>query len=380
MPGAFRVGRVTTGASGVEAGTDMTLEAKQRANAFDDVRAEAEPRPHERPLRFSFVIANHNYARFVGRAIESALGQDWPEVEVVVVDDGSTDGSRQVIAHYGDKITAIMQANAGQRVANNVGFAATTGEVIVFLDADDVAAPDFARAVAGKWRPGLSKVQVQVARTDVHERPLGSVIPAISLAPGAPEIRQWAATTSEYPTPPGSGNAYARSFIGRFFPIGEQEDSSTDSTCLALAPFLGDVETVLKPLVLYRQHGSNDSNLHAGPDRFAREVRRAYHRQQSAERILSQLGSRHLPEPDCLRKGRHLLQLRIASRRVSPDNHPRAAGSWLELLIDTIRSLMPYGVEPARKRFLIAGWALATLMAPPGLARRLIYGRFAAGR
>ncbi|MDE2437623.1 MAG: hypothetical protein KGM49_15320, partial [Sphingomonadales bacterium] len=81
-----------------------------------------------------------------------------------------------------------------------------------------------------------------------------------------------------------------------------------------------------------------------------------------------------------LRKGRHLLQLRIASRRVSPDNHPRAAGSWLELLIDTIRSLMPYGVEPARKRFLIAGWALATLMAPPGLARRLIYGRFAAGR
>lgn len=330
-------------------------------------------------LRFSFVIANYNYGRYVARAIDSALRQDWPNVEVVVIDDGSSDNSVEVISAFGDRITTIFAANAGQRIANNRAFAASSGDVVVFLDADDVIDPGFARAVASVWREGLSKVQVVMARVDAEERPLGSLVPALNGNPSPAQIRDWAMTTSEYPTPPGSGNAYARSFLETFFPIGQDEDSSTDSTCLALAPLFGEIETIARPLALYRIHGSNDSNLHAAPDRFGREVRRAYVRQASAERACVRHG-RPLPDPDCIRRGRHLLQLRVASLRLAPENHPPEAGGRLTLLFDALRSLHSSGPENAGKRLLVAAWTVVTLLAPGPLARALVYRRFGTGR
>jgi glycosyltransferase involved in cell wall biosynthesis len=109
-----------------------------------------------RKLRFSIIIANYNYARFVHRAIESALALDWPNVEVIVIDDGSTDSSVGVIGGFESRIVFRSQANAGQRVANNLGFTLASGDVVVFLDADDVLKPAFAREVAAVWQPGIS--------------------------------------------------------------------------------------------------------------------------------------------------------------------------------------------------------------------------------
>ncbi|MFP3386244.1 glycosyltransferase family 2 protein, partial [Tritonibacter sp. SIMBA_163] len=87
-------------------------------------------------LFFSVVIANYNYGRFLRQAVESALTQDWPHVEVIVVDDGSTDNSAEVIDSFGEAITAIFKENGGQREANNMGFAKSSGDVVIFLDAD----------------------------------------------------------------------------------------------------------------------------------------------------------------------------------------------------------------------------------------------------
>ncbi|WP_095012483.1 glycosyltransferase family 2 protein [Tsuneonella mangrovi] len=326
-------------------------------------------------LRFSFVIANFNYGRFLTRAIDSALGQDWEDIEVIVVDDGSTDDSKSVIDAYGEQITAIFQPNSGQRIANNAGFAHSTGDVVVFLDADDVVDPHFARAVAQEWQHGLSKVQVLMERVDAEERPLGSLVPPISHAPAPAAIRKWAAKTSEYPTPPGSGNAYSRQFLDRLFPLGPEHDGSTDSTCLALAPFLGDVLTIAQPLALYRQHGSNDSDLFADRKRFGREVGRAMLRQRSAERICEEAGVTG-PEPDCLRLGWHLLQLRIASLRTDPHSHPFPGDTRPSMLYDCVRSILAGGFESPQKRILALLWSLATLFAPHDLAAALIRRRF----
>jgi glycosyltransferase involved in cell wall biosynthesis len=90
----------------------------------------------------SILINNYNYGRFLGAAIESALAQSFENIEVIVVDDGSTDGSRDVMASFGPRITSILKKNGGQASAFNAGFVASRGDIICFLDADDLFGPD----------------------------------------------------------------------------------------------------------------------------------------------------------------------------------------------------------------------------------------------
>ncbi|MEO1182237.1 MAG: glycosyltransferase, partial [Cyanobacteria bacterium J06636_28] len=88
------------------------------------------------PPLVSIVINNYNYASFVGQAIDSALNQSYENVEVIVVDDGSQDNSRDIISSYGDKIIPVFQKNGGQAAAFNAGFAHSSGDIICLLDAD----------------------------------------------------------------------------------------------------------------------------------------------------------------------------------------------------------------------------------------------------
>ncbi len=92
------------------------------------------------------LINNYNYAHFIGHAIDSALGQSVPFDEIIVVDDGSTDGSLELLAsryarHPAIKI--IAQKNQGQLSCFNEGFARATGDIVFFLDADDIYEPDY---------------------------------------------------------------------------------------------------------------------------------------------------------------------------------------------------------------------------------------------
>jgi glycosyltransferase involved in cell wall biosynthesis len=85
----------------------------------------------------SIVINNYNYERFLAQAIESALAQTYPNCEVIVVDDGSIDGSRVLIESYGEQVRTIFKQNGGQASAFNVGIEASTGKYIILLDSDD---------------------------------------------------------------------------------------------------------------------------------------------------------------------------------------------------------------------------------------------------
>lgn len=87
------------------------------------------------------VIPTYNYGAYVGQAIESALAQTYPAVEVVVVDDGSTDDTPARLAAYGDRIRVVRQANQGLSAARNAGIAAAAGEFIALLDSDDAFHP-----------------------------------------------------------------------------------------------------------------------------------------------------------------------------------------------------------------------------------------------
>lgn len=90
----------------------------------------------------SIIIPNYNAAAYIRKAVDSALQQHYPHIEVIVVDDGSTDDSPSILAEYGDKIRVIRQNNAGAAAARNSGLAVAQGEYIAFLDADDRYLPE----------------------------------------------------------------------------------------------------------------------------------------------------------------------------------------------------------------------------------------------
>ena len=86
----------------------------------------------------SIIINNYNYDQFLAKAIDSALNQTYPSVEVIVVDDGSTDQSCEIISSYGSNIIPVLKVNGGQNSCLNEGFKASSGDVIFFLDSDDL--------------------------------------------------------------------------------------------------------------------------------------------------------------------------------------------------------------------------------------------------
>lgn len=101
----------------------------------------------------SVVMPAYNAAGFVRRAVDSVLAQTWADLELLVVDDGSTDGTQGVLASYGDKLHLLAQPNAGPAAARNHGLQRTRGEYVAFLDADD------------HWHPRKLERQLQLMQS-----------------------------------------------------------------------------------------------------------------------------------------------------------------------------------------------------------------------
>ncbi len=97
---------------------------------------------------FSVVIAAYQAAEFIGNAIESALAQEPPPLEVIVSDDGSTDDLAAAAARFGDAVRLIRIEHGGKAAAKNAGAAVARGDFLAFLDADDRYLPGRLKAIA----------------------------------------------------------------------------------------------------------------------------------------------------------------------------------------------------------------------------------------
>ncbi|RXT46589.1 glycosyltransferase family 2 protein [Bradyrhizobium betae] len=144
-------------------------------------------------MRVSVVIAAYNAEAYIAEAIESLLGQTVPPDEVIVIDDGSTDGTRGILDGFSDRIVAFTQANSGQATAVNKGLALACGELIGFCDADDLWTPrklELQLALLerdGAIEAAFGKVQ-QFVSPDVPEQHRVRLTPAVEIMPG--ELKQ----------------------------------------------------------------------------------------------------------------------------------------------------------------------------------------------
>ncbi|MCP3384519.1 glycosyltransferase family 2 protein [Bradyrhizobium sp. CCGUVB4N] len=128
-------------------------------------------------MRVSVIIAAYNAETYIAEAVESVLGQTVPPDEVIVIDDGSTDDTRNVLGEFGDRITVLAQSNNGQAVAVNKALATAQGELIGFCDADDL------------WTP--RKLELQLALLD-HQGGVDAVFGKVEqfISPDVPDAQR----------------------------------------------------------------------------------------------------------------------------------------------------------------------------------------------
>ncbi len=319
----------------------------------------------------SIIIDNYNYGRYLRAAIESALAQTYSDVEVIVVDDGSTDESREVIKSYEERILPVVKANGGQGSALNVGFAVSRGEIVMFLDADDELLPEAVDQVVKAWRPGVAKAQFQLELVDEGGRPLGLLVPPFDGFIPNGDIRDRIRRFGEYPFPPTSGNAYARTALRRLMPLDEAIWSiAADHPLVFLTPFFGDVVSLCTPLGHYRIHAANDSGFKGRHvEKLHRRLSAAYFVPETICRIAASKGIDL--NPRVLASTAREVKLRIASIRLDPKTHPVAGDTRLKLLVKGIRASLR---EPDMGLIIRAkqiAWFILMATAPMAVVTRL---------
>lgn len=226
----------------------------------------------------SVVIPAYNYGRYLREAVESVLAQDYAEFEVVVVDDGSTDDTRQVVEGIRDpRVRYVYQANSGLSAARNTGIKNARFPFIAFLDADDTWRPAFLSTVMDRYG-SLPKEVALVACASVRVDTGGRALPGRKLAPD------------------GDGFLEVRDIVlrSRFMPSAVVARSAAFEAC-------GGFDTTLRssedrdmwirigsrfrlfhidlPLVLIRRHDSNMSSaatrMHQNMGRVLKKARAA---------------------------------------------------------------------------------------------------------
>lgn len=202
----------------------------------------------------SAVITNYNYGRYLDQAIESVLAQTYAPVEIVVVDDGSTDDSEAVVHQYGARVRWVAQSHRGVSAARNRGIQESRGEAIAFLDADDVwHANKLARQVTPLSNPEVGMVYCGLQYLDAMGRPLGTslsgrrgrVLKDIALlqGPGVPAS--------------GSSAVVRRACFERLGLFDEALSTSADWDMWRRIACHYEIEIVAEPLFFYRLHGSS---------------------------------------------------------------------------------------------------------------------------
>lgn len=319
----------------------------------------------------SIAVISYNYAEYVGAAIDSALEQD-PPVEVLVVDDGSTDGSRDIIRSYGDAIRVLFKDNGGNSSVVNVAVPAVSGDLVMFLDADDLLHPTAAAKVAAAWRPGCAKVQFRLTLIDAAGERKGVDPPPSAPMPTGDVLPQ-VLTTGRYVTPVTTGNAFSRTVLEKLLPIPEDDFRNTNDGYLnPLCPFYGHIVSVDEELGCYRLHGRNLWAFSGGVDLAGIRQRVAHDLVRQRYLVTTAQRTGHSIVPDLpLKDAVHVLQ-RLMSLRAGRTGHPAPEDTAVRLLRAGTSAVVHdlHRQDPAQRLALLAALPLVAVL-PPAAALRV---------
>jgi len=208
--------------------------------------------------RFTALIDTYNHERFLAEAIESVLAQDFPlsEMEILVVDDGSTDSTPQVAARYSDRVRYIRKENGGQASALNLGFAEAHGEFIAMLDGDDVWLPQKLRRI--------SEIFEQHAEAGMVVHPYqywfpeeGRAVDDLSFVPLSGFLPDSEDAILRFGGVGTCSTALRTEVARRLLPLPESLKVFADSYLLPVAIFSTPLVGIKEHLTRYRHHGSN---------------------------------------------------------------------------------------------------------------------------
>jgi glycosyltransferase involved in cell wall biosynthesis len=316
----------------------------------------------------SIVVNNHNYAEFLGDAIRSALEQRDVDREVIVVDDGSTDGSREVIESFGTEVKPMFQANLGQKGAFNAGFSAARGDVVMFLDADDELSPGIVSKVADAFaaHPSSGRVVYRLEIVDRDGQPTGALLPARRMPLASGDLRREVMSSpDDLPWPPTSGNAFARWVLAHVMPLPVDDDpTGADALLHALTPLLAPAVALDTIGGSYRLH---ERNAHFRPGFDVARSRRLLRRADASHAAIRQLAS-ELGYGDAKPCSVTLAAHRLVSQRIGGADHPVDHDTRLRAAIHGLRAAAARADVGRGRRAAYAAWFLLGIILP----RRLL--------
>jgi len=322
-------------------------------------------------MKVSLLINNFNYAPFVGTAIESALKQDHPDCEVIVVDDGSTDDSWRVIESFGDSVRASRQENSGQGAAYNNLWSMARGDYVLFLDADDCLDRNAVSTCLDATTDDTASVQFRLRLMDESGAILPGAVPYL-MHDGyvTPIVRRFV----HYAGPPGSGNFYSARAIARAFPLDAPFwRRGADTIPFVAAAFAGRITPLRRALGSYRLHRARVRERAAGIlgniDKTYRATMEAAERRRKGSLAMLRQGygvslpGPFLPPPSEVR-------MRALSWRLDRENHPYpdTRASLLQLQRETLRNWPGFG---RLEKLTLMSWMMLVLSLPTPLVRRL---------
>lgn len=228
----------------------------------------------KRPL-VTVLIDSYNYGHFIEEAIDSVLAQDFSmeQVEILVVDDGSTDDTADRVRKYGSKVRYLYKPNGGQASAFNMGFQHAKGEIVALLDADDYFLPHKLRRTVEELQKHPDAAMVYHGRMELDAESGGLVERRLAGFSGfLPDDNR---KLFRYIVSPTSCMAFRRQPVEQLLPVPENIRLQADTFLGLLIVLVAPVIALAEPLCVYRIHGQNLYYLKdsvAAPERLRRHL------------------------------------------------------------------------------------------------------------